>query len=192
MSLKKSYFIPKGLTIVILYITVFPYFLIGGIREDAEELIFSTYGEDIQVDFKKWNPPQEIKIYSEKKARSRFMFDHVYIWKISESNSLVGVAILDNVLGKSLPITYLTCFNMDGQLINAHIVKYREDYGYEVGNKRWLNQFIGLGINSDFIIGKNIDGISGATISVNSVTRGINRSAIIVEYLLTKKSAGSY
>ena len=192
MYLKKSYFIPKGLTIVILYITVFPYFLIGGIREDAEELIFSTYGEDIQVDFKKWNPPQEIKIYSEKKARSRFMFDHVYVWKISESNSLVGVAILDNVLGKSLPITYLTCFNMDGQLINAHIVKYREDYGYEVGNKRWLNQFIGLGINSDFIIGKNIDGISGATISVNSVTRGINRSSIIVEYLLTKKDAGSY
>jgi len=192
MSLKKSYFIPKGLTIVILYITVFPYFLIGGIREDAEELIFSTYGKDIQVDFKKWNPPQEIKIYSEKKARSRFMFDHVYIWKISESNSLVGVAILDNVLGKSLPITYLTCFNMDGQLINAHIVKYREDYGYEVGNKRWLNQFIGLDVNSDFIIGKNIDGISGATISVNSVTRGINRSAIIVEYLLTKTDAGSY
>jgi Na+-translocating ferredoxin:NAD+ oxidoreductase RnfG subunit len=166
--------------------------LIGGIREDAEELIFSTYGEDIQVDFKKWNLPQEIKIYSEKKARSRFMFDHVYVWKISESNSLIGVAILDNVLGKSLPITYLTCFNMDGQLINAHIVKYREDYGYEVGNKRWLNQFIGLGINSDFIIGKNIDGISGATISVNSVTRGINRSSIIVEYLLTKKDAGSY
>ena len=192
MSLKKSYFIPKGLTIVILYITVFPYFLIGGIREDAEELIFSTYGEDIQVDFKKWNPPQGIKIYSEKKARSRFMFDHVYVWKISESNSLVGVAILDNVLGKSLPITYLTCFNMDGQLINAHIVKYREDYGYEVGNKRWLNQFIGLDVNSDFIIGKNIDGISGATISVNSVTRGINRSSIIVEYLLTKKDAGSY
>ena len=192
MSLKKNYFIPRGLTIVILYITAVPYFLIGGIREDAEELIFSTYGEDIRVDFKKWNPPQGIKIYSEKKARSRFMFDHVYVWKISESNSLVGVAILDNVLGKSLPITYLTCFNMDGQLINAHIVKYREDYGYEVGNKRWLNQFIGLGINSDFIIGKNIDGISGATISVNSVTRGINRSSIIVEYLLTKKDAGSY
>jgi len=191
ISLKKNYFIPRGLTIVILYITVLPYFLIGGIREDAEELIFSTYGEDIRVDFKKWNPPQEIKIYSENKSRSRFMFDHIYVWKISESDSLVGVAILDNVLGKSLPITYLTCFNMDGQLINAHIVKYREDYGYEVGNRRWLNQFLGLDVSSDYKVGKNIDGISGATISVNSVTRGINRSAIIVEYLLTKKDAGS-
>jgi len=192
MSLKKNYFIPRGLTIVILYITVLPYFLIGGIREDAEELIFSTYGQDIQVDFKKWNPPQEIKIYSEKKSRSRFMFDHIYVWQISESDSLIGVAILDNVLGKSLPITYLTCFNMDGQMINAHIVKYREDYGYEVGNRRWLNQFLGLDASSDYKVGKNIDGISGATISVNSVTRGINRSAIIVEYLLTKTGAGSY
>ena len=192
ISLKKNYFIPRGLTIVILYITVLPYFLIGGIREDAEELIFSTYGQDIQVDFKKWNPPQEIKIYSENKSRSRFMFDHIYVWKISESDSLVGVAILDNVLGKSLPITYLTCFNMDGQLINAHIVKYREDYGYEVGNRRWLNQFLGLDVSSDYKVGKNIDGISGATISVNSVTRGINRSAIIIENLLLEIDAGSF
>ena len=192
ISLKKNYFIPRGLTIVILYITVLPYFLIGGIREDAEELIFSTYGQDIQVDFKKWNPPQEIKIYSENKSRSRFMFDHIYVWKISESDSLVGVAILDNVLGKSLPITYLTCFNMDGQMINAHIVKYREDYGYEVGNRRWLNQFLGLDVSSDYKVGKNIDGISGATISVNSVTRGINRSAIIIENLLLEIDAGSF
>ena len=103
MSLKKSYFIPKGLTIVILYITVFPYFLIGGIREDAEELIFSTYGEDIQVDFKKWNPPQEIKIYSEKKARSRFMFDHVYVWKISESNSFCILMLSSGLKTNFLP-----------------------------------------------------------------------------------------
>ena len=164
----------------------------ASIRDDAEEYINFAYGKDIQVKFIKWNPTQERKIIYEKKARLRFMFDHIYVWEITRSDTIVGIAILDNVLGKSLPITFLSCFNSDGQLIKTHIVKYREDYGYEVGNKRWLNQFIGLDVNSDFIIGKNIDGISGATISVNSVTRGINRSSIIVEYLLTKKDAGSY
>ena len=162
----------------------------ASIRDDAEEYINSAYGKDIQVKFIKWNPTQERKIIIEKKARLRFMFDHIYVWEITRSDTIVGIAILDNVLGKSLPITFLSCFNSDGQLIKTHIVKYREDYGYEVGNKRWLNQFIGLDVNSDFIIGKNIDGISGATISVNSVTRGINRSTIIVEYLLTKTDAG--
>ena len=164
----------------------------AGIRDDAEEYINSAYGKNIQVNFIKWIPTQERKIIFEKKVRLRFMFDHIYVWEITRSDTIVGIAILDNVLGKSLPITFLSCFNSDGKLIKAHIVKYREDYGYEVGNKHWLNQFIGLGVNSDFIIGKNIDGISGATISVNSVTRGINRSAIIVEHLLTKKDAGSY
>ena len=164
----------------------------AGIRDDAEEYINSAYGKDIQVNFIKWNPTQDRKILFEKKARLRFMFDHIYVWEITMSDTIVGIVIFDNELAKSLPITFLSCFNSDCQLIKAHIVKYREDYGYEVGNKRWLNQFIGFGINSDFTIGKNIDGISGATISVNSVARGINRSAIIVEYLLTKTDAGSY
>jgi len=174
----------------IFYIIIIASFLMASIRDDAEEYINSAYGKDIQVNFIKWNPTQERKIIIEKKARLRFMFDHIYVWEITRSDTIVGIAILDNVLGKSLPITFLSCFNSDGQLIKTHIVKYREDYGYEVGNKRWLNQFIGLDVNSDFIIGKNIDGISGATISVNSVTRGINRSTIIVEYLLTKTDAG--
>ena len=176
----------------IFYIIIIASFLMASIRDDAEEYINFAYGKDIQVKFIKWNPTQERKIIFEKKARLRFMFDHIYVWEITRSDTIVGIAILDNVLGKSLPITFLSCFNSDGQLIKTHIVKYREDYGYEVGNKRWLNQFIGLDVNSDFIIGKNIDGISGATISVNSVTRGINRSAIIVEYLLTKTDAGSH
>ena len=166
--------------------------MVASIRDDAENYINSAYGKDIQVNFIKWLLTQERKIYLEKKARMKFMFDHIYVWKITRSDTLIGIAILDNVLGKSLPITFLSCFNSDGELINAHIVKYREDYGYEVGNKRWLNQFIGFGVNSDFTVGRNIDGISGATISVNSVTRGINRSAIIVEYLLTKTDAGSH
>jgi len=176
----------------IFYVIIIASFLMASIRDDAEEYINSAYGKDIQVNFIKWNPTQERKILFEKKARLRFMFDHIYVWEITRSDTIVGIAILDNVLGKSLPITFLSCFNSNGKLFKAHIVKYREDYGYEVGNKRWLNQFIGLSVNSDFIIGKNIDGISGATISVNSVTRGINRSSIIVEYLLTKKDAGSY
>jgi len=176
----------------IFYVIIFASSLMASIRDDAEEYIKSAYGKDIQVNFIKWLPTQERKLFFEKKARLRFMFDHIYVLEITRSDTIVGFAILDNVLGKSLPITFLSCFNSDGKLIKAHIVKYREDYGYEVGNKRWLNQFIGLGVNSDFIIGKNIDGISGATISVNSVTRGINRSSIIVEYLLTKKDAGSY
>ena len=55
------------------------------------------------------------------------------------------------------------------------MIKYREAYGGEVGNKGWLRQFINLNNNSGYNIGKDIDGISGATISVKSMSSGIQK-----------------
>ena len=51
---------------------------------------------------------------------------------------------------------------------------YREDYGGEIGSKRWLSQFISK--NRDSILGyeEEITKISGATISVKSMTASIN------------------
>jgi Na+-translocating ferredoxin:NAD+ oxidoreductase RnfG subunit len=49
-----------------------------------------------------------------------------------------------------------------------------------------LKQFLGKSTNSDYQVGKNIDGISGATISVNAVTRGIHRSTFVIDFLLNK------
>jgi len=48
-----------------------------------------------------------------------------------------------------------------------------------VGNKNWLSQFIHFSDTSDYSVGKNIDGISGATISVNSLSRGIRKIALL-------------
>ena len=49
------------------------------------------------------------------------------------------------------------------------VLIYREDYGGEVGGKRWLSQWIGVKDRKDFV-----HAISGATISVNSLKYSIN------------------
>ena len=154
------------------------------IRERAEELIYDQYGKDKIIEYQKYVVPSGRKNLVEKSAGMRYMFPHVYIWRISESDSLIGLAILDNVKGKSLPITFITFFDHTGNIIGSHIVKYREDYGWEVGNRRWLDQFLGLNHGSIYAVGNNIDGISGATISVNSVTRGMKRSSLLAELVI--------
>ena len=53
----------------IFYVIIIASFLMASIRDDAEEYINSAYGKDIQVNFIKWNPTQERKIFFEKKAR---------------------------------------------------------------------------------------------------------------------------
>ena len=160
--------------------------LTAGLREETESLIYDHYGDSVSVLFKKMPIPREIKSMAEKNARLHFMLNQIYLWEIFQKDSLVGLAYLDNVKGKSQPITYAVFYDLNGNVIDSHIIKYREPIGGEVANRHWLKQFLGKSTNSDYQVGKNIDGISGATISVNAVTRGIHRSTFVIDFLLNK------
>jgi len=52
----------------------------------------------------------------------------------------------------------------------VRVLVYRENYGSEIGSKRWLKQFIGMTEPKNYV-----DAISGATISVNSMKYSVNK-----------------
>ena len=54
----------------------------------------------------------------------------------------------------------------------VRVITYREDWGMEICNKRWLKQFVQNYRNTVNSM-LRVDGISGSTISVNSLTRHI-------------------
>lgn len=64
----------------------------------------------------------------------------------------------------------LSLFTEESKLVALKIIDYPSEHGYEVTSKWWLKQFIKQQKNS-YEYGKNIDGISGATISVKSMIR---------------------
>lgn len=158
--------------------------LFASLKDDTETLIYDYYGDSVSVLFQKFPIPKEIKFTAEKNARLRFMRNQVYLWEITKNDSLIGMVYLDNVKGKSQPITYAVFYDEKGIVINSHIIKYREPIGGEIANRHWLKQFLGKTTDSDYQVGKHIDGISGATISVNAVTRGIHRSTFVIQYYL--------
>ena len=49
-----------------------------------------------------------------------------------------------------------------------------------MGSKSWLKQFINYSDTSNYKIGNGISGISGATISVHSVSKGIHKLSLII------------
>lgn len=120
----------------------------------------------------------------ENESKQRFFKSNVHYWIISKNDSTINYAILDNVIGKSMPITFIVLFNQNGTILNSEIIKYREPYGGEISSKNWLKQFEEKSSLSQFKIGKNIDGISGATISVNSVTKGIKKLSLLFPHLI--------
>lgn len=77
--------------------------------------------------------------------------------------------ILDE-LGKVKPIT--TGFVIENnQMVAMQVLIYRETHGWEVRYPFFTDQFKGLELGEKNQLNKKIDGISGATLSVNALTR---------------------
>jgi electron transport complex protein RnfG len=136
--------------------------------------------------FKKLPIDATTRVRIEKETRQGFFRDDVYVWKVKTDGAVTGYAILDNVLGKAQPITFLVVFDPKGVVVSSCIVKYRESHGGQVKSARWQKQFVGKSSASGFKVGRDVDGISGATISVNSISRGISKLCALFPYV--KKS----
>ena len=86
-----------------------------------------------------------------------------------------GYFFVDAVIGKHDLITYAVAMGLDGKVRQTEILEYREAYGGEVRNARWRSQFAGRQHGDPVTIGRDIQNISGATLSCEHVTDGIRR-----------------
>jgi hypothetical protein len=68
---------------------------------------------------------------------------------------------------------YMIIFDQSFSIEKARVLIYREQHGRQIGSPRWLNQFKGLTYLDQPKVNNDIDGISGATISVTNMTKDI-------------------
>lgn len=68
---------------------------------------------------------------------------------------------------------YLIIYNEQNAIELVNIFNYQASHGVEVTNKNWLKQFNGYAGKSELLYNKDIDAISGATVSVISLITDI-------------------
>lgn len=107
-----------------------------------------------------------------KKLPTRITEDNFY--RVSRNDALLGYVFTDQASSKTAKFDYLVVFNSNLEIVSSKVLVYREEYGGEIGSKRWLKQFIGKNGKDRVDSESNIDGISGATISVRSMTNAID------------------
>jgi len=151
----------------------------GDIKISCEEHLLSLYPKNTDIRMNILKLDKQVKKKVENQVKQKFYRDKLYYWTITEEDSTMVYAFLDNVIGKSMPITFLVILNINGDIINANVIKYREAYGGEVDNRRWLQQFVNRDNNSSYQIGGDINGISGATISAKSMSKGIQKISVL-------------
>jgi Na+-translocating ferredoxin:NAD+ oxidoreductase RnfG subunit len=105
-----------------------------------------------------------------------------YLEVKTEKGGLGFIFILD-VVGESQPITFAIGVTAEGALEDVQVMVYREPQGEAIQEKRFRKQFVGKRVNDPITLDKDIDAISGATISSRSATFAARKGLLLAEVL---------
>lgn len=120
------------------------------------------------------------------------------IYKLVDNNRLLGYMVLNKAFSCRVggcaawspgadesnydPFYYVVIVGPSLTIDTIKILEYYSEYGYEITNKHWLAQFSGkTGCNLTYQ--RDIDGISGATISAKSMIRDMHDTCKMLEDL---------
>lgn len=103
-----------------------------------------------------------------------------------------GYAMIHNTIGKYKPMTYMVGVDAKGICTDVELLVFRDAKGSEVGKKRFNVQYEGKNLTDPIRINKDIINISGATMSVRSMSAGVKRVLVLVdEFYLKPAGLGS-
>ncbi|QPJ66331.1 MAG: FMN-binding protein [Candidatus Nitrohelix vancouverensis] len=102
-----------------------------------------------------------------------------------KSGKAMGYMVIENIIGKSFPITFMIVMNVDGTVRDVEIMVYREPRGYEVRSESFMSQFFGRDAEFDY---REINSITGATLSVRAITKGVRKATASFKVLFLDSS----
>ena len=98
-----------------------------------------------------------------------------------------GVAIIDVEPGKWGPVEFITAMDIKGRVKSVKVLSYQEIRGRPIARSSFMNQYRGKSSSSPLQVGKDIVGISGATISSRAATFAVKKAIVIHEEVYLKK-----
>lgn len=114
-------------------------------------------------------------------SRSSLWEPTIPVYVASKGKDVVGYAVVVNEIGKHRPITFVVGVEPDGSVRGVEIMVYRESVGSDVRAGRFLKQYRGKTLEAPLRTGRDITGISGATLSVRAVNRGTKKALALVD-----------
>ncbi len=137
-------------------------------------------------------PTLEQKKTVEGRIGWRFPEESFEIYIGETSGKVDGYALVQNTIGKHKPMTYMVGVDENGSVTNVELLVFREARGSEVRMKRFNAQYEGKTVQDPVRINKDIINISGATMSVRSLSAGVKRMLVLVdEFYLKPLGRGS-
>jgi Na+-translocating ferredoxin:NAD+ oxidoreductase RnfG subunit len=100
---------------------------------------------------------------------------------------LDGYAVITNEIGKFEFITFIVKVTPKMEIEKVGVMVYRESRGGEIARKRFQQQYHGKKKTDPFRINHDIINITGATMSVRAMNRGIRKVFLVLEHYLKNR-----
>jgi len=105
---------------------------------------------------------------------------------VKQGQKILGYAVIVEEIGKHRPITFIVGVGSDGKVKDVALMVYREPYGGEVKDKRFLAQYQGKDLKAPLAPYRDIRNVTGATLSVEAIGRGVKKALALVEAVYLK------
>ncbi|MGH7209166.1 MAG: FMN-binding protein [Nitrospiraceae bacterium] len=129
---------------------------------------------------------QEKKELVEQRIGWKFPEDSFDVYIGETADKVDGYAMVHNTIGKHKHMTYMVGVDDKGQVTDVELLVFREARGSEVGRKRFNSQYESKTVFDPIRINKDIINISGATMSVRSMSAGVKRVLVLIDEFYLK------
>lgn len=152
-------------------------------NEEAARLMFPD-SQNIRYEVLTLTPDQKTLI--EQRIKWSFPEDFFECFIGETDGKVDGWAIIQHTIGKHKPMSYMVGVDPDGEVMNVEVLVYRESRGAEVRKKRFNYQYQGKDVYDPIRINRDVINISGATMSVRSMSAGVKRALVLVDEVYLK------
>jgi hypothetical protein len=158
-------------------------------EEDAPKAVFPD-ASSFQREVTRSSDELKTKIQQRMgKTKTSIWEDSYVTFLAKKGDTTLGYAVIVEEIGKHRPITFVVGVGPDRKIKDAALMVYREAYGGEVRDRRFLQQYKGKTLKDPLLPYRDIQNISGATLSVEAVGRGSKKALAVVD-LVYLESAG--
>ena len=133
---------------------------------------------------------KEEKSQLQNSLRRKIYEDFFIVYMGMKSGKVTGYAMITEEIGKFHPYTFIVSVDLKGKINKIAILVYRESRGSDIAKKRFLYQFKGKSLKNKIRINKDIINISGATMSVVTMCKGVKKVLVVIdEFYISGKKA---
>jgi hypothetical protein len=155
-----------------------------------DEMLKLAFPDADKVEPKDFLLTREQREAIESFAREKVESDLLTIYVGRRGEQLLGYAIVDTHIVRTLPETFLVVLSPEGAVAATHVLAFYEPLEY-LPSERWFRQFPGRKLTSHLRVGDEIAGISGSTLSSRAVTAGVRRALAAYTVLIEQCDSSS-